>query len=846
MKARPTPAHTAGAAAFLPALLAIILLCTAVRTASAQEPPLTTFEGSIRYAGTSEPAVCYVIVSRTEDGVAIGYTTTDGEGHYTLSIRSGADSVVIAVSGMSVKTVRRTVPNVSGRHDFEVEESLFELDEVTVTAPKMEMKGDDTVSYNVASFRAQEDLVIEDVLRKLPGITVRDNGQILYKAATRNISPDHIASVEILENHQAIKALKDLVPSDKTYINLKLKASSRGVFLLSAAAGGGYGDGGLWNAEAAPMYFGHSSQHILTGKTNNTGDDLAYELEDLTSGTGRLNPVLSSATLASPPAIDKDRYYRNTSYSASLNELFRTSGGTDINLNLSYLNDTELRDNTSETRWMLPDSSVNLIREGISNVIGTDKVNAELSFKSNGDRLYVDNRNIFSAEFLDIASSVNGIGQDFDRTTLRASTTASLIRRSGEKSAFEINARAAYEHTPYSLAIARDGGQWAGAVQDVTADAFTASLFAGNVTSFRLWDMRIEPTLSASYRLGSLDSRLSTPLGQLEDPSEAANRLMMHRLRVAPAVYAYYTSLHVDLSIFIPVAYYMTFLDDRLGNTRTSRHKVFAEPSVSMKIKPAASTDINLGYSMSWSMPEISTLYGGAVLSDYRSLTRYAADLTEGMRNHFSLGLSYKDIFNMLFLNLSAGYSLTKPDILYGYDFDGIYSTTLTTRTGELSHTVSAGIELSKGFYWKDLTAKLELGASWTDSPFLLQEQVARMSMQGYSAGLDISLSPFKFLGLTYNGSVMYSLSRQASGENLTPLLTASNDLTLSFRLPSDFVLLDAALSYKWKRFRWELTCSNLLDTREYVYSVLSAASSFSTDYLIRPRSYLLKMFVTF
>ena len=248
MKARPTPAHTAGAAAFLPALLAIILLCTAVRTASAQELPLTTFEGSIRYAGTSKPAICYVIVSRTEDGVAIGYTTTDGEGHYTLSIRSEADSVVIAVSGMSVKAVRRTVHNVSGRHDFEVKESLFELDEVTVTAPKMEMKGDDTVSYNVASFRAQEDLVIEDVLRKLPGITVRDNGQILYKAkpiagltidgmdllkgrygiATRNISPDHIASVEILENHQAIKALKDLVPSDKTYINLKLKASSRG------------------------------------------------------------------------------------------------------------------------------------------------------------------------------------------------------------------------------------------------------------------------------------------------------------------------------------------------------------------------------------------------------------------------------------------------------------------------------------------------------------------------------------------------------------------------------------------------------------------------------------------
>lgn len=870
----------------LPSLLATLLLCAAGLSASAQEPPLTVFEGSILHAGTSVPAICYVIVSSKEDGVAIGYTASDGEGHYKVSIRSVADSVVIALSGMNIKAVRHTVPNISGRYDFEVEESGLDLDEIVIQAAKIEQKGNDTVSYNVSSFRSEEDLVIEDVIRRLPGITVMDNGRIFYKSrpiagltidgmdllkgryaiATRNISPDHISSVEILENHQAIKALKDLVPSDQTYINLKLKASSRGVFMLSAAAGGGYGDTGLWNAEAAPMYFGHSSQHILTGKTDNTGHDLGYELEDLTSGNGRLNPVLSSATLASPPDIDKDRYYRNTSYAASVNEFFRTSMGVDINFNLSYLNDTELRDNTSETRWMLPDSSVNLIREGISNVIGTDKVNAELSFKSNGEHLYVNNRNIFSAEFLDIASSVNGIGQDFDRTTLRASTRTSLIRRGGEKNAFEVNTYAAYEHTPYSLAIGRDGGQWAGAVQDVTADTFTASLSAGNITSFRLWDMKVEPILSADYRLNSLDSRLSTPPGQLPDPSEAANRMMMHRVRVAPAVYAYYNSMYLDLSIFIPVAYYMTFIGNRLSGTGTSRHKVFAEPGFNMKIKPSSSTDINLGYSMSWSMPELSTLYEGAVLSDYRSLTRYTADLTEGMRNHFSLVLNYKDIVNMFFFNFSAGYSLVKPNILYGYDFDGIYSTTLTTRTKDLSHTVSAGAEFSKGFYWKDLTFKLNLGASWISSPFLLQEQVARMNMQGYSAGMNISFSPFRFLGVTYDGRVMYSLSRQASGENLAPLLTASNDLTLNFRLPAgiglsltgehyynsasctarNFVLFDSALNYKWKRFRWELACSNLLDTREYVYSVLSAAGSFSTDYLIRPRSCFLKMFVSF
>ena len=86
--------------------------------------------------------------------------------------------------------------------------------------------------------------------------------------------------------------------------------------------------------------------------------------------------------------------------------------------------------------------------------------------------------------------------------------------------------------------------------------------------------------------------------------------------------------------------------------------------------------------------------------------------------------------------------------------------------------------------------------------------------------------------------------SRRPAGIGLS--LTGEHYHNSASTASSDFVLLDAALSYKWKRFRWELTCSNLLDTREYVYSVLSAASSFSTDYLIRPRSYLLKMFVTF
>ncbi len=676
--------------------------------------------------------------------------------------------------------------------------------------------------------------------------------------------------MEILDNHQVVRALKDLVPSDKTYLNLRLKASSRGIFMLSAAASGGYDGGALWEAEIVPMYFGHRSQHILTAKSNNTGNDLEPELRDFSPSLSSLTPTLSSAILASPPAIAKEKYYSNSSHAASLNDLFRTRNGTDINVNLSWLHDTEQRSTLSETRWMLPDSSLNIISESIANTIGSDIVNTEIGIKSNTDRLYFNNRNTFSAEFRDVFSTVNDIRQDFDRGSYRAISKAYIVRRSEDgDNAMEINAQVAYQHTPYSLRIAPEAQtRYAGAVQDIASDGLQASIFTGSITKMKFLGMIVEPVLMANYRLNTLSSSLYLPSGSSQKgSSEAVNSIALHRLRVAPAFTAYYKSPHFDMDLTVPLAYHFTCMDDRQTRVVTDRHRIFVEPTLRLGIKPDANTVLNLSYVLNYSAPEISTLYESAILVNYRSLSKYIADLTEGMRNTFSLGIEYRDIFHMFFMSFQTSYILGKPNILYGQSFDGIYSTTLTSGTDELSHSLSANLLLSKGFHWKDLNAKLSLGSYYGDSPYLLQETISRITMQGYSASLDISLSPFRFLGLTYTGDVMYTIPQQSSGENIVPLLTNSNTLELSFRLPKNvginlagqyyyngaaasehrsFILPEVSLSYKYRKMRWELFCANLLDTRQYVYSTMSASHSFTTAYSIRPRSFLLKMFISF
>lgn len=127
------------------------------------------------------------------------------------------------------------------------------MKDVVIKAPRITTQGD-TINYRVSAFQQQNDLSIGQVLKRLPGITVSDIGQISYKGvpiknfyiegldlmkgkygiATNNIDPNSISTVQIMENHQDIKALKDLKPEERASINLKLKNGVKGIFNLIA------------------------------------------------------------------------------------------------------------------------------------------------------------------------------------------------------------------------------------------------------------------------------------------------------------------------------------------------------------------------------------------------------------------------------------------------------------------------------------------------------------------------------------------------------------------------------------------------------------------------------------
>ena len=178
-----------------------------------------------------------------------------------------------------------------------MEEKTQKLKEITVKAQKIYMGGD-TINYNVASFLNKNDQSIAEVLKRMPGITVFNTGQIAYKGlpiknlyiegldlmkgrygiATNNVDPNSISTVQVLENHQEIKALKKLRPEERASINLKLKEGVKGVFNLISVLGAGNGDDALWKGELLATYFKKNSQLLAMYKGNNIGEDLEAEL----------------------------------------------------------------------------------------------------------------------------------------------------------------------------------------------------------------------------------------------------------------------------------------------------------------------------------------------------------------------------------------------------------------------------------------------------------------------------------------------------------------------------------------------------------------------------------------
>ena len=860
-------------------LFIAVILCF-VCIGSVKGQTTTQISGTIKNVIGNGVADVNVYISRVEQKYSVFASCLSGtDGSYTVSFKAPVDSVCINVSGLNITPTSIICENKSQHRNIIVDEKAQEIDEVVVRAPKIYSKGD-TISYYVASFQSKNDISIGQVLKRLPGITVSDAGQISYKGqpikkfyiegldlmkgrygiATNNIDPNSISTIEVLESHQDIKALKDLKPEERASINLKLKSGVKGVFNLIATLGGGYDDKQLWDNELIATYFQRNSQLLATYKGNNSGSDLEIELRSFDDYDYSRTSTISDIAMPATPGINKRYYYFNQSHSTTYNQVFRVGRNGGLGINAAYLNDRDERSNQSITTTLLPDGTKNVVDERFNGTLQRNIANGNITYMQNTEKNYIKEQLKFDWLSTDGSSKIftgEDIAQENSIENYRLHNLFHLTSRTGRDKGVEFLSKINLEKRPHSLSVTPNLFPDVIMSEQMFQSAERRNISTENRLDFLsaiVWgNLQIHPTIFFDYSHNGLTSSLDT----------YHNDLCLTSINTGVGIIANYRIKRFYADLYVTGNYRYFSLNNRDTDVDTDKHRFVVEPHLTLKYDIDGTNELRFNASLSHSNPAIENLYDQYILTSYRQLSVYENnELYQSQVQNYTLSYDYKNIVSMLFFGIDVGWTHNRPDVLYGSYYDGISERITSIKTNETMDVFSAKLRASKGFDWKRLKIGAECGYSYYDSPILLQNEIIRYNGNSLNAKLDISLTPFQWLSFSYNGSYSQFQTRMKTGEDMPLLRTISNNALLEFYLPHDitlgasashyynnlnnddgsFLLGEANIKYTYKRWSFTLSCDNFFNKKSYVYSISNGLTENTSIYHIRPRSILLKI----
>ncbi|NIJ43743.1 hypothetical protein FHR24_000182 [Wenyingzhuangia heitensis] len=191
------------------------------------------------------------------------YSMTNDEGFYKLNLKPNTLYMLqVSYIGMKTKEFSLSTKETNLNQNV-VLEADNQLDEVElVYEMPVQIKGD-TLIYNADSFSNKTDRKLGDVLKKLPGVEVNDDGEIEVdgiavrkimvegkdffdgdsKLATQNIPSDALDKIEVLKNYDEVSQLKNVRNNDESIaINIRLKEGKKNFWFGDVTVGAGLDD----------------------------------------------------------------------------------------------------------------------------------------------------------------------------------------------------------------------------------------------------------------------------------------------------------------------------------------------------------------------------------------------------------------------------------------------------------------------------------------------------------------------------------------------------------------------------------------------------------------------------
>lgn len=790
-------------------------------------------------------------VSLIRGGKTVKFARTDEMGHFSLCLASiqAGDSLQATLMGYARK---RQAAQAGQQNNISLTSQAFELREVVVnTTP---ITGRDTIVYDLTRFADDRDNSLKDVLRKLPGVDITQNGQIKYKGKaidrftvegldlsngrynllTDNIRARDVKKAEVVEHDQPIKALQDKVTTDNVAMNVELKDSVRDRLTFNLRP---------YVLVGEPTHAGGSANIMQIGKRRQLAYNLQYDRsgEDLTNLSSRFTsdynslgtqslPVWYSLPVLSAP-IEEKRLRFNTSQYYSLNNVSKSKSGTENTLTASYTRAVERQHTANTSLYYIEGSTPTTLREDRLNTMVRDQFLLDYVRKLNTERAYGTLTLSLDASGADGLSQIESTGH---------SATTQRVRLP------EVNASAEL----YRLYTLGSGTlNWKSLVD----------------YHFSRNDLFLESTASDPFR-SKLNNRLWHTAHEL---SYSRTR---HFLRRQYALGINAAGLNVSHNNFVGSLYFMPNWVYERGRLRLTYSQVwklsrYAHQQQTMLItSPTLYANYRAGNRTEWSgyINGGTTADGWKVFafdtyqSNYRTHYVSASFIPRTRYLGGQVNYSYKRPLRELFMHASLSASRSWRNAVTDMRIeDGNYYYTYLKRNTRSEH-VSADASVSKGFYRQHLKATLSASASYTGGEQYVGGELLNYRYRALSLDPQLFFYP-SWLQLSYKGSFSFGRS-STSGSSLETLFCHTQRLSLTATVRKvdlslsaiyyhnqldatssvNTLLADARLTWRLKTVRLNAELRNIFNKTAYAETTYSGIGCFTNTYQLRPRELML------
>ena len=827
--------------------------------------PLSAQEvsGRVTDAKSGEALVGAIVRSLNGEGETVGYVMTGKDGRFAIQAGKDVSAIKIALLGYKEKTL---TPPFEKSLMISLESEDLRIKESVVQARKVQMAGD-TTTYNVKALTTRDDLVLGDVLKRIPGIEVTSSGHLKvdgrdlgkfyvngkdvlegnYNLATRKLSVDAVKKVEVMRNHQYIKMLRGMQESDQAAVNIVLDEKAKGRVNAIGAFGGGYQAGRPYvpNSESATaFYLGDGLSSVLDAGFDASGKPsrgITYYRLPLSDNRYSIQSELNMAS-AKAPLSDSRSLFNRSFDSRTVNTL---TPSEDVKLGATFSYSWDER-NSSDSRISVyhfedrPDKTITRIEDRIER---NAKMTGKINYSDNSPKHYISD-----ALFADMGkglgnAAVSGdynLGQRGERKSWDINNNLGALFKTGSGRALGVKSYTQLSGFAEGLDILT-GPQ----TQDISSSAIFEDLSLSDISRMRGdFSFSLQPVLKWTLfeRSSSLKGMTEDEIpGRKEDKSRAS-----------------YMTGGLDWSVFYRKGRFSASVRGNLHYDRASygsykTGRFLSDESVGLKYETGR-VMASAGGGVSTSRPDIQDLGSVLILYDYDGLRRGQKSLSFLPERYVQGELVLREPVSGWYLRTNSRFNKTESllggrDVLENYILS--YNTDETVGHG----TWVSSAEITKGLY--SINGKISARVVYNrSSSTLMQNGVSTGYMSKLlSPSVELSTSPLNFWNITGSAAMSFFLT-EAGGGHVGKTMSATASVTNSFYLSERIsagvvtdifhnstvgkttVFPDAFITWKGpKKLRLRLQASNLLNMREYSYVSISPLMETTYSYSIRPLS---------